>query len=79
MVEDSTSISWESAYNISCSQVDVLIFLCPFIWSCVSGNAIFMMVSTASVHQSLAMTRQVFWEESTNRAWVFEWHARFVA
>jgi hypothetical protein len=37
MVDENTSISWESVYKISRSWVDMLIFLHPFIWSRVSG------------------------------------------
>jgi hypothetical protein len=55
MVEDSTSICWESVYNISCSWIGVLIFY-ALIWSRISGLMWLHDGSdkgTASVHQIL--------------------------
>jgi hypothetical protein len=40
MVDDSTSISWESVYNISHSWMDVLIFMSFYLESCVWPDAI---------------------------------------
>jgi hypothetical protein len=51
---DSTNISWESAYSISHSLVDVLIFLCTFIWSHVSRLIRFdQMIRSSSVSLSV--------------------------
>jgi hypothetical protein len=65
-------------------------FLCPFIWSCVSGLMQFCDGSDSDcashfvqisekVRQTLAVIRQAFGEESMSCTQVFAWHAWFKA
>jgi hypothetical protein len=50
MVDASTSISWESVHKILCKWGRHGDFLCPFIWSLVSGPMRFHVDPTKEQH-----------------------------
>jgi hypothetical protein len=93
MVYDSTNITSESAYKISHSCVNVLIFYVLLFGVVYLELSDFAMDPTKeqwvcikfcaklenSVMETLALTREAFGEESMSHTRVFEWHARFRA
>jgi hypothetical protein len=84
VVDDSTSIAWESVYKIPRSWVDVLIFLSSYLELCIWPVAISQWIRQRNsirkiLTETLAMIRQAFGEKCVNRTRVFEWHARLRA